>query len=594
MTHDQIILFSVFAGIMVLLFIDKLRYDLVAFGGLMAGVLSGVVPADKAFSGFGHPATIVVALVLVATAGLVRTGAVGMLTRWVARPERPVSLHIAVLGGLGAVMSAFMNNIAALAILMPIDLQVSARAKRAAGLTLMPLAFATILGGMITLIGTPPNLIAASFRQSVTGAGFSVFDFAPVGGMVALVGVLFVAFVGWRLIPLRPTKDSATSLRDYVAELVVAAGARAIGQTLFQLGETAAAGDITVLAVKRGGRRRLGPAKQLILAEGDVLLLEADPDALERFRADQKLAFPDGTAGESPLISGDGQVLVEVLVTAKSRIAHRTAHSIGLAWRQQSVLMGINRSGTTLHSNLRGTRVQPGDILLILMREDRREDVIDWLNAMPLDGGSRSVTREGQIWLALGLFAAGIGAAAFGFVTMPVALGLIIVGYVLGGVLNVEELYSNVDWPIVVLLGSMIPLGLALDSTGGSALIAAGLARASSGLPAWGALSVLMVAVMLLSDVLNNNVTTIIAAPVSVRLAEQLGVNPDAFLMGVAVAASCAFLTPIGHQNNTLILGPGGYRFGDYWRMGLALEVIVLLVAVPMILLVWPLGAVAP
>lgn len=594
MPYSQIVLFSIFACIMVALFTDKLRYDLVAFTGLMAAVVFGVVPADQAFSGFGHPATMVVALVLVATAGLVRTGAVGILTRWVARPERPVSLHIAVLGGLGAVMSAFMNNIAALAILMPIDLQVSERAKRAAGLTLMPLAFATILGGMITLIGTPPNLIASSFRQSVTGTAFRVFDFAPVGGAVALAGLVFIAFVGWRLTPQRKIKNSAASLRDYVTELVVTSGARSIGQTLFQLAETAAAIDVTILAVKRGGKRRMGPAARLTVAEGDVLMIEADADALESFRADQKLAFPDGTADEHPMISGDGQVLVELLVTAKSRIAHRTAHGIGLAWRRQSVLMGINRSGTTIHSNLRGTRIEPGDILLILMPEDEREEVIEWLNALPLDGGKRNVTREGHIWLALGLFAAGVGAAAFGLVTMPVALGLIIIGYVAGGVLNIEELYSNVDWPIVVLLGSLIPLGLALDSTGGSALIASGLARASSGLPAWGALTVLMIAVMLLSDVLNNNVTTIIAAPVSIRLAEQLGVNPDAFLMGVAVAASCAFLTPVGHQNNTLILGPGGYRFGDYWRMGLALEVIVLLVAVPMILLVWPLGAVSP
>lgn len=592
MTTPQITLFAIFAVVIVLLIWGRWRHDVVAFAGLMAGVLTGVVPAGDAFSGFGHPATMVVALVLVATAGLVRSGAMGRLSRLLSRPDWPVSLHIAVLGGVGTILSGFMNNVAALAILMPIDMQVARRAGRAAALTLMPLAFTTILGGMLTLIGTPPNLLVSGFREDVLGEPFQMFDFLPVGGAVAAAGLAFVALIGWRLIPDRasetPATDAEAKVRDYVSHLVVPADSPVIGKMVSDLDKAAEKADVEIMAVLRGGQRVAGLTWAITVEEGDMLLIEAAPPALEEFRSEQRLAFPDGN-GDSIRAGGDGQSLVEAVVPEHARVVGHTARNLRLSTEHNTVLMGIQRRGRTIRQNLRHVRIEPGDILLLLVPEDRDEQIIAALGCLPLDGAWLSVTKESRMWLAVGMFVAAIAATTMGWVTMPIALGCVIVGYVLAKILTIDELYTHIDWSVIVLLGAMIPLGLALDSTGGSALIASGLARISEGYPAWVALAILMIGTMTLSDVLNNNATTILAAPVGIRLAEQLGVNPDAFLMGVAVSASCAFLTPIGHQNNTIILGPGGYRFGDYWRMGLPLEILVMAVALPMLLVVWPL-----
>ncbi len=593
MNGDQVMLFAIFAGVFAMFAWGRVRYDLVAFSGLILGVVLGVVPADAAFAGFGHPATVIVALVLIASAGLSRSGVVSMLTRGVVNPDRSTPLHIVILGGLGAVMSAFMNNIAALALLMPVDRQVARKAGRAAALTLMPLSFATILGGMVTLIGTPPNIIVSTFRQDELGSPFRMFDFAPVGLLVAGAGLAWVALVGWRLIPKRAAQKTAEDeFADYVAELVVPEDAKVIGQRVSELEEAAEKADVAILALIRGGKRRHGGARSIALQADDVLLIEGSSDSLDEFRSALKLAFPKGKDDDDdkrPTAVGGGQVLIEAVAQHDSRITGRTAQSIGLGWRQNAILMGISRSGRTIRDRARRTVVQPGDILLVLAPEETAEQVIDWLGCLPLAGRSLAVTQDRKANFGLALFAGAVVAASLGAISMPIALGVVVIGFVLGRVLSGTDIYASVDWPVIVLLGSMIPLGLALDQTGGTALIAGGLTAATAGLPVWVSLLVLTVVTMTLSDILNNNATTILAAPIGIRTAEQLGVSPDPFLMAVAVAASCAFLTPIGHQNNTVILGPGGYRFGDYWRMGLPLEIIVLAVGIPAILVFWPL-----
>ncbi len=592
MTGDQITLFAIFGGVFAMFAWGRVRYDLVAFSALVLGVVLGVVPEDRAFSGFGHPATFIVALVLIASAGLTRSGAVGLLTRRMIDADRSTPVHIALMGALGAAMSGFMNNIAALALLMPMDRQAARKAGRAAALTLMPLSFATILGGMITLIGTPPNIIVSTIRQTELGAPFSMFDYAPVGLLVAGAGLVWVALIGWRLIPVRHAqKEAEEEFADYVAELVVPKDNKVIGKRVSELEGDADEADVAILSVIRDGKRRHGAVRNLPLRSEDVLVIQGSPDALEEFRSALKLAFPAEGArkDDAPSATGGGQVLIEAVVQHNSRISGRTAHSIGLGWRQNAILMGISRSGQTIRQRARQTRVEPGDILLLLVPEETADHVIDWLGCLPLAGRSKSVTQEHKAFYGLGLFAAAVVAASLGLITMPIALGLVVVGYVAGRILTGRDIYSSVDWPVIVLLGSMIPLGMALDQTGGTSLIAGWLTGATDGMPAWVSLAVLMVVTMTLSDILNNNATTILAAPIGFRTAEQLGVNPDPFLMAVAVAASCAFLTPIGHQNNTVILGPGGYRFGDYWRMGLPLEIIVLAVGIPAILVFWPL-----
>ena len=590
MTQDQIALFGLFAVLIAALIWGRLRHDIVAFAGLLAGVLLGLVPAREAFSGFAHPAVVTVALVLVVSAGLMRTGAIHLLGRYIARPEAPVWLHLLRMGGVGAALSAVMNNVTALALLMPLDIQTARKAGRSAGLTLMPLAFATILGGMVTLIGTPPNLIVSGFRAETTGQPFRMFDFAAVGGAVALAGLAFLALFGWRLLPRRESLEKGVEkqMRSYVAELVVPEGSRSDGMTRAAIETAAEKADATLVAITRRGRRIYGPADQVTTELGDILLFHAAPAALDELRVNLGLAYPDGRDADAPLIASEGQAMIEVVATRQSRLMGRSARQLRLGKDHDSVLLGIIRQGRTIRARLRDTPIEPGDILLLLVPEARAEQVVEWLRVLPLDGAA-PVVKESRARFAIALFVLAIAAVSMGWISMPIALGLVLIGYVLGHVLSAEELYDHIDWPVIVLLAAMIPLGLAMDTTGAADLVAGWLAGAVEGRAPWVAVTLLLVATMCISDVLNNNATAILAAPVGLSLAERTGTNPDTYLMAIAVGASCAFLTPIGHQNNTIVMGPGGYRFGDYWRMGLPLEIMVTVIAVPLLQVVWPL-----
>ncbi|MEM9032381.1 MAG: SLC13 family permease, partial [Pseudomonadota bacterium] len=529
MTTDQITLFALFGTVFALLLWGRFRYDLVAFAALMAGVVLGVVPSSEAFSGFGHPATLIVALVLVVSAGLVRSGAVFLITRTLVDAARPLGGHIALMGGIGGVLSAFMNNVAALALLMPVDIQTARKADRSPRLSLMPLSFCTILGGMATLIGTPPNIIIASIREDQLGASFSMFDFAPVGGITALVGLAFVALLGWRLIPGGGGAEADGGLgeiADYIAELTIPKGSKLVGQRMHELYEEAERNDVAIIGLVRNGKRAWGMQANATLTEGDAIVLEARPEALDEFRSGLKLDFADKAAEERLKAEGEGLQLVEVVVPEGARIVGKTAQSVGLSWRRRAVLMGISRRGRRISQKVRKTVVKTGDILLLLVPEGEAGQVTDWLGGLPLADRGLAVTDNTKVWLAIGLFAGAVAAASFGFVYLPVALGIVVVAYVLAKIVPLSELYSHIEWPVVVLLGSMIPLGAALETSGGTGLIADSLVTLTQGWPAWAVLTVLMVVTMTLSDVLNNTATAIVAAPVGIGMAQSLGVSP--------------------------------------------------------------------
>ncbi len=590
MTTDQIILFCLFGGVFGMLLWGRFRYDIVAFCALLLGVVLGVVDTEHAFDGFGHPATLIVALVLIVSAGLMRSGAVFLITRTLVDASRSLGAHITLMGAVGGILSAFMNNVAALALLMPVDIQTARKAGRAPGLSLMPLSFATILGGMATLIGTPPNIIIATIREESLGAPFKMFDFAPVGAIAAIAGLIFVALIGWRLIPTREDAVlKAEDLSHYIAELVVPEDSKQIGKRLAELQETADKSDVVILGLTRNGERLYGQARNATLRAGDALVLEAGPEALDEFRSTLDLSVADTDREARLLADGEGVEIIEVVVAEDSRLMGRTTQAVGLAWRHRSVLLGISRRGRKITSQLRKTPLHAGDILLLLVPRDTTAHVTEWLGVLPLADRGLAVTDQSKVWLAIGLFAGAVAAASFGLIYLPVALGIVVMAYVLTKIIPLSELYTQIEWPVIVLLGSMIPLGAALEDSGGTELIAGALVALTQGWPAWAVLTVLMVVTMTLSDVLNNTATTIVAAPIGIQMAQTLNVSPDPFLMAVAVAASSAILTPIGHKNNTLILGPGGYNFGDYWRMGLPLEIIVVGVSIPAILVFWPL-----
>ncbi|RMD47170.1 MAG: SLC13 family permease, partial [Alphaproteobacteria bacterium] len=548
MTLEQGTVFAILGAVFALMLWGRWRYDLIAFAALILAVLLGAVPAERAFDGFGHPATIIVALVLVVSAGLVRAGVVMAITRLIADPGRSLRGHILMMGGVGAALSAFMNNVAALALLMPIDLEAARKAGRSPRATLMPLAFATILGGMLTLIGTPPNIIVAGIRADLLGAPFGMFDFTPVGAIVALAGLAYLALVGWRLIPAGEDgagpPDPAGELGSYIAELHLPRES-AEPLPLETIEEAAAEAGVTPVGFLRGGSR-VRPRRGMTLAPGDSLLVEARPEALDEFRSRLGLAL--GGNPRTADLAGAGAEMIEVVVPETSRLVGRTAERVGLAWRKRAALVGIWRHGRPLRGPLRRTPIRAGDVLLLIAPEGSAAEVAEWLGVLPLAGRGVAVARTERLVPAVAIFAAAVAAASFGLVTLPVALAAVVVLYVLAGILPLAEIYDHVEWPVVVLLGAMIPIGGALEATGGTALIGEGLAALLGGLPPWAVLAVLMAVTMSLSDVLNNTATAIVAAPVAVDVAGRLGASPDPFLMAVAVAASCAFLTPIGHK----------------------------------------------
>lgn len=590
MTVDQLILFALLFFVFVFLVWGRWRYDLVAFVALLIALLTGVLDTDLAFSGFGHPATVIVALVLIVSRGLFNSGAIELISRALVSSTRKLASHIAIMSALAASLSAIMNNVAALALLMPVDIQAAVKAKRNPALSLMPLSFATILGGMITLIGTPPNIIIAEFRGEVLGAPYRMFDFAPVGIVCAAVGVAYVALIGWRLLPGDRTQSESVQepfdLADYIAELKVSDASRIIGRSVSSLDEAAEESDIEILGLIRRGHRMPGSARKTVIEAGDILVVEADPESIEGALGALGLEYVGkGTS----LLKEEQLLLTEVVVPEFSPLAGRSTASLRLLYRYGLALVGVSRRGQRFREHVRRVTLSAGDVLLLLGSDERTTDAIGRLGLLPLKDRGHRVIQRNRTWLAVGIFAAAIGVASAGFLYLPVALGCVVAAYVAFDIVRIRDLYDSIEWPVIVLLGCMIPIGTALQTTGCTSLIAGGIVRLSSGISPVLVLVLLIVVTMTLSDVMNNTATAVIAAPIAIEIAAQLAVSPDPFLMGVAVAASSAFLTPIGHKNNTLIMGPGGYRFGDYWRMGLPLEILVVAVAVPTILFVWPL-----
>ena len=587
-TADQIQLFMLLFCVFVFLIWGRWRYDLVAFVALLAALLTGLVPKEDAFSGFGHPATVIIALVLIVSRGLSNSGVIEILARVVIDAGRRLASHVAIMSGLAASLSAVMNNVAALALLMPLDLQAAKKSGRSPSLSLMPLSFASILGGMVTLIGTPPNIVVAEFRGDALGEPYQMFDFAPVGLACAAVGVAYVALIGWRLLPAsRRATDAGQdlfNLADYISEVRVPEGSSVIGKRIRDLDGQAEKSDVEIVGLTRRGRRLPGVARVAEIKAGDILVIEASPDSLEEALGTLNLEYVGKGRGQ---LEDDDLTLSEVVVQESSRLAGRSAMSLRLLYRYRVALVGVSRQGKRFRDNVRKLEIEPGDVLLLLGHDERLADVTGRLGLLPLADRGHRVIQRNKAWLAVGTFAAAIIAASVGVVYLPIALGCVAAVYVFSNIVPIREVYNSIEWPVIVLLGSMIPIGAALQATGGTALIAGSIAEVAAA-PAV-ILLLLVIVTMTLSDVMNNTATAVIAAPIAVEIANRLGVSPDPFLMGVAVAASCAFLTPIGHKNNTLIMGPGGYSFGDFWRMGLPLEILIIAVSVPMILVVWPL-----
>lgn len=630
MQIEQILILVILAATIGMFLWGRWRHDMIALGALLACVLVGLVPAAKSFAGFGHPAVITVGCVLILSRGLQNSGVVDLLVRVVLPAKAGPTLAIASLTALGALLSAFMNNIGALALLMPIAIQIARKQNLSAGQVLMPLAFGSILGGMTTLIGTPPNLIVSGFREKAAMGTFDMFDFSRVGLPVAVSCVLLIALGGWKLVPAR--KNAGAGGFDpgaYLTEVRVPAGAKAVGMTLRQMEVLLDEFSAQVVGMVQAEFRVHAPNPSRVVLAGDILVLEADAGALAGILASLGLVLEEEVfavpavvgagpnaatakraastasasatdAGAEPYDAGvvdpdsvartplSDIVLQEIAVLPGSSLAGRSSIDLALRTRFSINVLAIAREGHRSTKRLRSRVFQPGDLLLVQGTLDSISAFAAQFGGVPLAPQELRMPDRRNAIAATAILVLSVASAALGLLPAPIAFALGVLASMVFNTVPAREVYTAVDWPVIVLLGALIPVAGAMEATGTAELLASWLLdHVAKGNPVIG-LALVMVVTMTLSDVMNNAATAAVMCPVAIGAASTLGVSADPFLMAVAIGASCAFLTPIGHQNNTLILGPGGFRFGDYWQLGLPVQLLVMVVALPLLLRMWP------
>jgi di/tricarboxylate transporter len=618
--NEQFLIFAILLLTLGMFLWGRWRHDMVAMGALLACVLGGLIEPADAFSGFGHPAVITVACVLVLSRGLQTSGAVDILTRFVLPTQAGPLLSLAALVGLGAFLSGFMNNVGAMALLMPVAVQLAGRLDLPPGRVLMPLAFGTILGGMTTMIGTPPNLIVSGFRAQLGQGGFGMFDFAPVGLSVAFVGVLFIITVGWRLVPVRKRQGTLEfETGAYMTEALVPPKSKAAGMHLGEIEAALEEVDVQILGLIRNEVRINAPPPWRQVLGGDILVIEAEADALAQVLANLGLklaeakppsvdAIPEKEKSEPASQEeneteetekqkkqeekekpSDEVALMELVVRPEGTIVGRSASDISLRSRYGINMLAISREGARSRFRLRTIKIRPGDLLLMQGPGEAISAFATDNGCVPLAERELRIPDKRQALLAGGIMLGAVGGAALGLLPAAISFAIGVLASMAFRTVPPLSVYKAIDWSVVVLLAALIPVATAAETSGTAALIARFLMDYIAQGNSIVALALILIISMFLSDLMNNAATAAVMCPIALGTAAALSLNADAFLMAVAIGSSCAFLTPIGHQNNTLILGPGGFKFGDYWRMGLPLEILVLAVSIPVLLFFWPL-----
>lgn len=628
MINDQFMILAILLATMAMFLWGRWRHDMVAAGALLSCVLTGLIPANEAFAGFSHPAVITVACVLVLSRGLQTSGAVDVLTRTVLPAKAGVTLSLTALIALGAGLSSFMNNVGAMALLMPVAIQIAKRLNMPPGQVLMPLSFGTILGGMTTLIGTPPNLIVSGFRAETGTGGFAMFDFTPVGLAVAVSGVAFIALLGRRLVPERhPAGIEGFESGAYITEARVPEGSKAVGKLLRELEPLLEETDAHIIGMVYNDVRITAPNPWRRIQTGNILVIEAEAEALARVLSALDLELEEAVnssekfetevkieqGGNETVEKGNdrGQelgkkgaqkvkdedkgsasgeiVLMELAVLPASTLAGRSASSILLRTRYGLNLLALSRQGQQLMKRLRSVKIKSGDLLLM---QGPPEVIMEFAadnNCVPLAERELRIPNKRKVWTAGIIMALAVGGAGFGLLPAAISFAMGVLASMALRTVSPRAVYGAIDWPVIVLLAALIPVAGVMETTGAADLIARFLLENAAQGQAVIGLAIVLIVTMFLSDLMNNAATAAVMCPIAISTATALGVSADSFLMAVAIGASCSFLTPIGHQNNTLILGPGGFRFGDYWKLGLMVEILVVAISIPLLLLAWPL-----
>ena len=593
---DEAIVFGVLLVALVMFISGKIRYDIVAVGALLILTALRIVPAADAYRGFGHPAVVTVGAVLVLSKVLENSGVIDVMGRWYSRVGERLTVQVMSLSGLVAVLSAFMNNVGALSLLMPLAVRIANSAKRPYSPYLMPLSFASLLGGLTTLIGTPPNIIISAFREEAVGKSFQMFDFTPVGALVAVSGLLFICFVGWRLIPSRRPRASlsdAIDIADYMVEVRAIENSPFVGRLVRDL-EQSVGEDVAIVGLIHRGMSYGAPSSYQIIDVGDVFIVEVAPEDLRTFLTRTGFAleiFRDIRSDVVQTVESEEVALLEAVVMRNGLADGNTVRNMHMHSAFGVNLLGVSRRGNRLVTRLSQLVLQVGDVLLLQGRTEVVRAALPQLGLLPLAQRELAVEQLRPLFVPVATFAAALLLTIFGIVPIHVALPSAVVLLLVSRFLSLQAAYQAVNWPIIILLGAMIPVGEALETTGGALRIASILTDLGESLPPWTMVGLVLLITMLLSDWINNATAVILMAPVGLGVAAAIGAAADPFLMAVAIGGSSAFLSPIGHQSNTIVMGPGGYHFGDYWRMGLPLDVIIIAVATPLIVWFWPLSA---
>ena len=589
MTQPQLLAFGIIAGMMLLFIWGRLRYDLVAMLALLVSVATGTVPADKAFSGFSDDIVIIVGSALVVSAAVARSGVIEALITRIAGHITRVRWQLTILVSSVTILSALVKNIGALAILMPSAIRMAKKSESSPSVFLMPMSFGSLLGGLITLVGTSPNIIVSRVREQMTGEPFGMFDYTPVGLGLAILGIVFLRF-GYRLLPrdrrATPTMDEALDIKDYTTEATIVSDSTAAGVTVGDF--LADHEDVELTGILAGGADRRPARADTPLQEGDVLLMKGEPDALERAIASSRLELAGQDRKAVTETAAEDIGVIEAVVTTRSILVGRTAGRMALHERYGVNLLAISRAGQQLTKGLRDEILRAGDVIVLQGPLEILPEQLTQLGCLPLAERTLRLGGTRQRLLPIAILALAMGLTAFGVLSVTIAFFAAAVLVMLTGALPPREAYDHVEWPILVMLGALIPVSEALQTTGGTTLIANWLSSTAASLPPWGAVALILAAAMAVTPFLNNAATVLVMAPIAASFAHGIHLRPDAFLMAVAVGAGCDFLTPIGHQCNTLVMGPGGYRFGDYARLGAPLSLLVLIAGVPLILFFWP------
>jgi di/tricarboxylate transporter len=590
-TLPQGLSFAVVGGMLVLFAWDRWRYDIVALAALLAAVACGIVPTEKAFSGFSNQLLPLIASVLVVSTAIGKSGVIERLLHLISPLMRSDNLMAFILVTGVTFLSAMMKNVGALAIFLPVAIQAAERNGRSPSQLLMPLAFGSLVGGMMTLIGTSPNIIVSSERAELLGKPYQMFDFLPVGFGIAVLGIVFLTF-GWRLIPrgrkAQTLPEAAFRIEDYVAEAHMPADSPYVGRTVAEL-EELGEGDLTVAAIIRENYRRYVPSGHWTLFADDVLALECDPHVLESVVADARLELVGSKGVDEEALRSAEVTTVEAVVTAGSPLIGSSLAEQRLRARYGINVLAVSRRGRRMTVRLRRAKFQVGDVIVVQGSAAALPDTLASLRCLPLAERRLSLGRPRKVALPVIALATAVTLAATELVPVALAFTGAAVALALLRVVTLREIYDSIEWPILILLGALIPVGEAVHDTGATELIAQWLSHVAAVMPAPGVVAAVMIITMLVTPLLHHAAAVIVMAPIAASLAAKLGLNVDPFLMAVTCGASCDFLTPIGHQCNTLVMGPGGYRFTDYWHLGLPLSILVVLTGVPLITLVWPL-----